>query len=71
MATVSKRWLSMRATYAVQIAPGQNDVLILALRSSPELVYQRALRQFSVKRSPRGSPPLASCTDLEPLWLEA
>lgn len=30
VATVSKRWLSMRDTYAVQIAPGENDLLILA-----------------------------------------
>jgi uncharacterized protein YxjI len=30
VATVSKRWLSMRDTYAVEIAPGENDLLILA-----------------------------------------
>jgi uncharacterized protein YxjI len=30
VATVSKRWLSMRDTYAVEIAPGENDPLILA-----------------------------------------
>jgi uncharacterized protein YxjI len=27
---ISKRWLSMTATYAVDVAPGQDDVLILA-----------------------------------------
>ena len=30
VATVSKRWLSMRDTYAVEIAPDENDLLILA-----------------------------------------
>jgi uncharacterized protein YxjI len=30
VATVSKRWLSVRETYAVDVAPGQDDLLILA-----------------------------------------
>jgi uncharacterized protein YxjI len=30
VATISKRWLSMTASYAVDIAPGEDDVLILA-----------------------------------------
>jgi uncharacterized protein YxjI len=30
VATVSKRWLSMTASYAVEVAPGEDDVLILA-----------------------------------------
>jgi uncharacterized protein YxjI len=30
VATVSKRWFSMRDTYAVDVAPGQDDLLILA-----------------------------------------
>jgi uncharacterized protein YxjI len=30
IATVSKRWLSMTASYAVDVAPGEDDVLILA-----------------------------------------
>lgn len=30
VATVSKRWISLTDTYGVDIAPGQNDVLILA-----------------------------------------
>jgi uncharacterized protein YxjI len=29
-ATVSKRWLSMTASYGVDVAPGENDLLILA-----------------------------------------
>jgi uncharacterized protein YxjI len=27
---VSKQWLSMRDTYAVQVAAGENDLLVLA-----------------------------------------
>jgi uncharacterized protein YxjI len=30
VATVSKRWLSMTASYAVEVVPGEDDVLILA-----------------------------------------
>jgi uncharacterized protein YxjI len=30
VASVSKRWFSMRDTYAVDVAPGQDDLLILA-----------------------------------------
>jgi uncharacterized protein YxjI len=30
VATVSKRWLTMTASYAVDVAPGEDDVLILA-----------------------------------------
>jgi uncharacterized protein YxjI len=30
VATVSKRWFSMRDTYAVDVAPGQDDLLVLA-----------------------------------------
>jgi uncharacterized protein YxjI len=30
VATISRRWLSMTASYAVNVAPGQDDVLILA-----------------------------------------
>ena len=30
VATVSKRWLSLTDTYAVDVAPGENDLLILA-----------------------------------------
>jgi uncharacterized protein YxjI len=31
VAEVSKRWFRLRDTYGVEIAPGQNDVLILAI----------------------------------------
>ena len=30
IATISKRWLSMTASYVVEVAPGEDDVLILA-----------------------------------------
>ena len=30
VATISRRWLSMTAGYAVEVAPGEDDVLILA-----------------------------------------
>jgi uncharacterized protein YxjI len=30
VATISKRWLSMTASYAVEVAPGEDDLLILA-----------------------------------------
>jgi len=30
VAAISKRWLSMTASYAVDVAPGEDDVLILA-----------------------------------------
>jgi uncharacterized protein YxjI len=30
VATISKRWLSLTASYAVDVAPGEDDVLILA-----------------------------------------
>jgi uncharacterized protein YxjI len=29
-ATISKRWLSLTDSYAVDVAPGENDLLILA-----------------------------------------
>jgi uncharacterized protein YxjI len=30
VATVSRKWFRMRNTYGVQVAPGQNDIIILA-----------------------------------------
>src|SRR5215468_6830983 len=30
VATISKRWLRATASYAVEVAPGENDLLILA-----------------------------------------
>ena len=31
VAEVSKKWLRMRDTYGIEIEPGQDDVLILAI----------------------------------------
>jgi uncharacterized protein YxjI len=41
VATVSKRWFSMRDTYAVDIAPGQDDVLVLASVLALDLAEDR------------------------------
>jgi uncharacterized protein YxjI len=30
VATISRRWLTMTASYAVMVAPGKDDLLILA-----------------------------------------
>jgi uncharacterized protein YxjI len=38
IATASKRWISLTATYGVDIAPGQDDVLILASVLALDLV---------------------------------
>ncbi len=44
VATVSKRWLSLRDTYAVQIAPGQDDLLVLASILALDLAKARERR---------------------------
>jgi uncharacterized protein YxjI len=41
VATVSKRWFSMRDTYAVDVAPGQDDLLILASVLALDLAEDR------------------------------
>lgn len=41
VATVSKRWFAMRDTYGVDIAPGQDDVLILACVLALDLAEDR------------------------------
>ena len=45
VATVSKRWFSMRDTYAVDIAPGQDDLLILASVLTLDLAEDRERQQ--------------------------
>jgi uncharacterized protein YxjI len=45
VATVSKRWFSMRDTYAVDIAPGQDDLLILASVLALDLAEDRERQQ--------------------------
>jgi uncharacterized protein YxjI len=41
VATVSKRWLTIRDTYAVDVAEGENDLLILASVVALELSQRR------------------------------
>ena len=41
VATVSKRWLSLTASYAVDVAPGENDLLILATVLALDLALDR------------------------------
>jgi uncharacterized protein YxjI len=45
VATVSKRWLSMRDTYAVEIALGENDLLILASVLALDLAEDQERKQ--------------------------
>ena len=45
VATVSKRWFSMRDTYAVDVAPGQDDLLILASVLALDLAEDQERRQ--------------------------
>jgi uncharacterized protein YxjI len=40
-ATISKRWLSLTASYAVDVAPGENDLLILATVLALDLALDR------------------------------
>lgn len=41
VATASKRWFSMRDTYAVEVAPGEDELLILASVLALELAEER------------------------------
>ena len=45
VATVSKRWFSVRDTYAVDVAPGQDDLLILAAVLALDLAEDREREQ--------------------------
>ena len=45
VANVSKKWLTIRDTYAVDIAEGQNDLLILAGVLALDLAESRAERK--------------------------
>jgi uncharacterized protein YxjI len=45
VATVSKRWFSMRDTYAVEVAPGQNDLMLLASVLALDLAEDQEHRQ--------------------------
>ena len=45
VATVSKRWFTVRDTYAVDVAPGQDDLLILAGVLALDLAEDREREQ--------------------------
>jgi uncharacterized protein YxjI len=45
VATVSKRWFSIRDAYAVDVAPGQDDLLILASVLALDLAEDQERRQ--------------------------
>jgi uncharacterized protein YxjI len=45
VATISKRWFSVRDTYAVDVAPGQDDLLILASVLALDLAEDQERRQ--------------------------
>jgi uncharacterized protein YxjI len=45
VATVSKRWFSVRDTYAVDVAPGQDDLLILASVLALDLAQDQERQQ--------------------------
>jgi uncharacterized protein YxjI len=45
VATISKRWFSIRDTYAVEVAPGQDDLLILAAVLALDLAEDREREQ--------------------------
>ena len=47
VATVSKAWLTLRDTYGVEIAPGEDDVLILASVLALDLAEDRERGQAS------------------------
>ena len=45
VATVTKRWLTIRDTYGVEVAGGQNDVLVLATVLALDLAEDREERE--------------------------
>ena len=45
VASVSKRWISIHDTYAVKIADGENDVLILGVALALDLAESREARE--------------------------
>jgi uncharacterized protein YxjI len=45
VATISKRWFSMRDTYAVDVAAGQDDLLLLACVLALDLAEDRERRE--------------------------
>jgi uncharacterized protein YxjI len=41
VATVSKRWFRVRDTYGVEIAPGEDDALVLAIAVGIDVLTHR------------------------------
>ena len=53
VATVSKRWLTLRDTYAVEIADGEDELLLLACVLALDLAEDRERRQKRERRRRR------------------
>ena len=53
VATVSKRWLALRDTYAVEIDEGEDDLLLLACVLALDLAEDRERRQARERRRRR------------------
>jgi uncharacterized protein YxjI len=51
VATISKRWLALRDTYAVDIAAGEDDVLLLACVLALDLAEDRERREAQEQRA--------------------
>jgi uncharacterized protein YxjI len=51
VATVSKRWISLTETYGVDIAPGEDDLLILASVLALDLAEDREREERQERRS--------------------
>ena len=50
VATVSKRWISLTETYGVDIAPGEDDLLILAAVLALDLGEDREREERQERR---------------------
>ena len=53
VATVSKRWLSLTETYGVDVAPGEDDLLILATVLALDLAEDREREERQEHQAPR------------------
>ena len=54
VAEVSKRWFRVRDTYGVEIAPGENDVLILATPVIDTMAHRGRPADSAGQRGQRG-----------------
>ena len=53
VATVSKRWFALRDTYGVEVAPGEDDLLVLASVLALDLAEDREREQEREEREER------------------